>query len=406
MQQLRKLADAGKTIILTIHQPSSEILKLLNAVAVMARDDSTNGTGRLVWYGPAYTGAAFFEPHSAEPRSGSDAEAILRGLSSRPAARWETLYKSSSSYRDWVTSRLTRSTTTPEAALQPRRLSLAEIGHQCTTLVHRMLAVKIADRWNTTMLLAQAPAIALLIAGVFGSKASRQLSAASWDSVTRSIAMATFLIALAAVWFGCSNATRELVDERAIYRRERMVGLSPLAYLGSKVAVLGLICVLQCAILLATGIWACGLSGNWIYSFGVMMLAAGAGTMIGLSVSAAVNTPETAAASLPIMVLPLVVLGGVLLPLADMSYGFGLLADLMPSRWAFEALLTNEADSRALLQVPDPAKPWVSRVQDIADPWFPQAGWRSSSTTPLLVLATMVVFVLGSVYSRLTRKPS
>ena len=55
----------------------------------------------------------------------------------------------------------------------------------------------------------------------------------------------------AAVWFGCSNVAREVVGERAIYRRERMGRLRPGAYLLSKVLLQGLLIGVQVGILLA-----------------------------------------------------------------------------------------------------------------------------------------------------------
>ena len=403
IQQLRRLADAGKTIILTIHQPGSEILRLLNAIAVLARDDSTNSVGRLVWYGPAYPEAArFFEPSASVNTTGLDAEAVLRGLSTRPADYWERAYKSSPTYTEMVASRLT-----PHAApaTQPSDgITLSEVAKQFRVLVRRMLAVKVADRWSIVMLFIQAPAIALLVAGVFGAKATAEVTAASWASVANAVAMTTFLLALAAIWFGCSNAIRELVDERAIYRRERMVGLSPIAYLGSKVFVFGIICAVQCVILLLVGTLGCGLVGSKLYASLTLMLAAGVGTTMGLAVSALANSPATATALLPVIVLPLVVLGGVLVPVADLSYSLGVLADLSPSRWAFEALLGSEADARPLLSAPDAAKPWVSRPQDMAQPWFPRAGWRSGATKPLVMLAMMWVMGLGGVYAWFIRR--
>jgi hypothetical protein len=135
-----------------------------------------------------------------------------------------------------------------------------------------------------------------------------------------------------------------------------------------------------------------------------LILAASVGTTMGLAISAVANSPATATALLPVIVLPLVVLGGVLVPVADLSYALGVLADLSPSRWAFEALLGSEADARPLLQFPDAVKPWVLRLQDIAEPWFPRAGWRSGDTKPLAMLATMWVMGLGGVYAWLIRR--
>ena len=46
-------------------------------------------------------------------------------------------------------------------------------------------------------------------------------------------------MAVAAVWFGCSNSAREIVSEWAVYQRERMVNLQIVPYLASKFAILG-----------------------------------------------------------------------------------------------------------------------------------------------------------------------
>jgi hypothetical protein len=65
-ESAKQLADAGKTILVTIHQPSLEAFEKFDAVAVIARDESTNQTGRLAWFGRAYPDAiTFFEPRSS-----------------------------------------------------------------------------------------------------------------------------------------------------------------------------------------------------------------------------------------------------------------------------------------------------------------------------------------------------
>ena len=48
------------------------------------------------------------------------------------------------------------------------------------------------------------------------------------------------------LWFGCSNAVREIVDEQAIYRRERQTGLKIPSYIFSKLAVLSGVSLVQC----------------------------------------------------------------------------------------------------------------------------------------------------------------
>jgi len=59
---------------------------------------------------------------------------------------------------------------------------------------------------------------------------------------------------MGACLIGVANAVRELVKERPIYTRERAAGLSPGAYLWSKLVILGLISAVQAVILVLIGL--------------------------------------------------------------------------------------------------------------------------------------------------------
>jgi ABC-type multidrug transport system ATPase subunit/pSer/pThr/pTyr-binding forkhead associated (FHA) protein/ABC-type multidrug transport system permease subunit len=388
---LRGLANKGKTVVLTIHQPNTEILELMNHVAVIAKDASTGNAGRLVWYGPAVPDAvAFFEPPGS-PQS-VDPDAILRGLGRRSVAEWVEMYRASPRYSQWLVSRVTAPSQSPAAAVR-RHTPLPITAFQWWVLVQRMVAVKVADSWNSLVLLAQAPLIAVLIAGVFGGKTRRPLEASVWGEVATSIGMTLFLLALAALWFGCSNAIRELVGERAIYRRDRLAGASPASYLGSKVALLGVTSMVQCGVLIAIVASACRLQGNLATTYGLLVLAASVGVAIGLVVSALARSVEAAAATLPILLLPMVVLGGALLPLPELPPAATFVADALPSRWAFEGLMINEAEARPVLFRPTSSDEGAV-VVDLAEPYFPRSQWRTQPGFPAVMLATM--WALGS----------
>jgi ABC-type multidrug transport system ATPase subunit len=62
MQLLRRLADSGKTIITTIHQPSIDIFKQFDSLIMVSRDKGDKA-GMLVYFGPAYPESIqFFNP--------------------------------------------------------------------------------------------------------------------------------------------------------------------------------------------------------------------------------------------------------------------------------------------------------------------------------------------------------
>ena len=144
--------------------------------------------------------------------------------------------------------------------------------------------------------------------------------------------MLIWLLVVGATWLGASNAIREIVKEFAIYRRERSVGLSVSAYIASKVAVLGLVTVVQCALLVGmvltrqklppvdpTRTFAFASRGAVIASPRLELivdiaLAGLAAMALGLLISALVKTSDQALVVLPLLLVAQVVLSIPFLP--------------------------------------------------------------------------------------------
>ena len=80
--------------------------------------------------------------------------------------------------------------------------------------------------------------------------ATRDDQPAELDAADHRPHRAMFFVVVSCVWFGTSNAAREIVTERAIYLRERMVNLRLFNYVLSQVRPARFICVLQCVMLL------------------------------------------------------------------------------------------------------------------------------------------------------------
>jgi ABC-type multidrug transport system ATPase subunit/pSer/pThr/pTyr-binding forkhead associated (FHA) protein len=343
---LRSLADAGKTILVTIHQPGLDAFRLFDAVAVIARDESTRQVGRLAFFGRAWPDAVeFFEPAPAGGPSPTSVDGLLRGLATRPVGEWIRRWEASAARSIWVDGR--SGGAVAAAAGRARRLPRPVARFmQWRTLVARTLALKAADRWNTAVVLLQAPLVAGLIAAVFARVLRTTPTLATWPRTGLDLATTMFVTALAAIWFGCSGTAREIVQEWPVYRRERMVGLSIASYLAAKVTVLAAIVAVQTGCLLGVVGLACGFQGPWWHAWLVLAAAALAGGAVGLVISATLRTTEAAAGVLPILLLPMIVLGGILVPLADLPGPTRALAAAMPSRWAFEGLMVPEALAR------------------------------------------------------------
>ena len=119
------------------------------------------------------------------------------------------------------------------------------------TLLRRNAIVKVRDRAQMIILGLQSPLIAALIVLVYGKVASSAAHLPAFQEMSASIIEIDFLMVVAAIWFGCNNAARDIVGEWTIFYRERMVNLKLPSYVLSKFALLLLLSLLQCVILLA-----------------------------------------------------------------------------------------------------------------------------------------------------------
>ncbi|SEE94627.1 ABC-type multidrug transport system, ATPase component [Streptomyces sp. 3213] len=371
MHMLRGLADDGRTVIVVTHSVLS--LDVCDRLLVLAPG------GRVAYYGPPGDALAFFGfEHWPE---------AFESFERDQDRDWAGEFRDSPFQRQYIRN----STAQPHllgsgpvaVAPPPRpRSRSAQLG----TLVRRYAAALAADR---TFL-----AIMIALPFVMGAMAR----ALAGSTLTRETAMnALLILCVGGVLTGAANAVRELVKERAIYRRERAVGLSRSAYLLSKVVVLGAITVAQAVVLTLVGLF--GVDLNAPRGKGVLMpplieitvavaLLAFTAMMLGLLVSALVRKEEVTMPLLVLLAIVQVVFCGALLKLHGVP-GLEQLSWLVPSRWALGGMAGTIGLSR------------IVPGELTGDPLF-----RHSAGAWLLNMAMLVVLSLlfGFLVSRLLRR--
>ena len=241
----------------------------------------------------------------------------------------------------------------------------AQTSGQLRLLLSRYFKVKVRDVGGTAIMLLQAPIIGILLAVVFGWQeravpawclgALQELSKKGDGKLgggdilkglesTQDHTGAVFFLVVAAVWFGTSNAAREIVSERSIYLRERMVNLGLVNYVFSKYILLAGFCVIQCTVLLAIVFFALGFHGGPA-AFGMQLASLVATSLsavaLGLLLSTVVSSSEAAMALTPIALIPQVVLGGLMVPATTVPHLKPLMY-LIPARWGFEGSIVPE----------------------------------------------------------------
>jgi ABC-type multidrug transport system ATPase subunit/ABC-type multidrug transport system permease subunit len=350
MRLLRWLADGGRTILLTVHQPSMQAYRLMDNVLYIAE-------GEQVYYGPAYPDSMLYFHPEVKPNT-PEAERILADPGScmreimeakragEPMETFAARYRQSRYHEEYVAERRKNRgavRVTKSSERKPPRFSI----RQWFTLCRRYFSIRLKDRIGILVLMVQAPIIAILLDLVFVSQTGGVMSRMQY------MPYALFLLAVSAIWFGCSNAAREIVAEQAIYRRERMVNLSISAYVLSKFTVLGTLCLLQCVVLLAGTYFVLDFWGNPAFHLGILWLSSLAGVAMGLLLSALVRTTEASMATVPLLLIPQIILGGAIMPIDEMTTPVWGASNAVVSRWAFEGMLQTEHLSDAYEIAPE-----------------------------------------------------
>ena len=343
---LKRLSSEGKTIITTIHQPSTAIFKRFDNLIMICRDSGS--CGALAFFGPAYPDSIeFFDSQGASdsvPDRDLSPEMLLEGLARAKTTEWCDRFNQSSYRKQFVED---RSGKTPSGQRDAEKTAARRFNFkQWWTLVCRNTILKVRDRMQLIILLLQAPLFAALIVLVYKTlDLSPDRFPDALDDIRAKILGIHFLMTVAAIWFGCNNAARDVVGEWTVFQRERMVNLKLPSYVFSKFAVLLGLSVFQCLVLLGIVYSACNLHGNYFQTLVVLVAASLVGAALGLAVSSRANSTESAIALLPIVLLPIIALSGGVRPVYQMTAAAEAVSNLLPSRWAFEWNMVNEAQA-------------------------------------------------------------
>jgi len=343
MKLFRQIAESGRTVILTTH--AMENVKLFDKIVVLMR-------GKVVFYGAPQEALAHVKAESFKDLYDKLEAPIDKQIAALPplpanatksqkaafkqrreqiaeevAEEWKRKFQQTETYRRNVVEPLSGLPRDGHAAAPARRrMSIVDAVRQWATLTRRYLAVLTRDKFNLLILFGQAPIIAFLTYLVVGAKAPREFP--------------YFVLALVSIWFGTSVASREIIRERAVYTRERMVNLRLLPYVGSKLFVLGLIVAIQCVLLFGSlkmlhYIGLMNMPGWAIPQLFIVLVTAGVGIALGLFISAVVKTSEMATSLVPLILIPQILFCG----LVGVPQGTSrVIGTIMPATWAFDGI--------------------------------------------------------------------
>ena len=320
MTMLRRLADAGRVVIVVTH--SLTYVGMCDQILLLAPGGKTAFADPPAQIGPAMGSTDWADIFA---RVSTDPDGAHRAYLSRHPA-----------------SPRRPSPTAGAAPLgKPPRTSS---WRQVMTLVRRQTRLITSDRGYFAFLAVLPFVLGVLSLAVPGNTGLGATNAAGPEEPIDIL----ILLNIGAVFLGTALTVRDLVGERMIFQRERAVGLSASAYLIAKVVVYSIAALIGTAVMVAIMTIGKGTpsQGGALLGHGVvpgivelflgLALTAITSAMVGLALSSLARSTEQVLPMLVATIMVSMVLAGGLIPVTGRLV-LDQLAWFVPARWGFAA---------------------------------------------------------------------
>jgi ABC-type multidrug transport system ATPase subunit len=363
MDLLHELTLRGKLVITVIHQPSSEIFKGFDRVLVMDNE------GQMVYYGNPIESVIHFKTLATQidseigecPTCGNvNPETLFIILEPRVVDEYGCYTDERKvSPAEWAESfRRTRHDTVTNEVRETPYSTLQRPGwwKQMFIFLSRDLKSKLADRQYLLLTIIEGPLLGLLLSYIIKYIADPSSDVYVFRE-NENIPIYIFMSIIVALFLGLTISAEEIFRDRKILKREHFLHLNRGSYLISKVIVMIVISSLQAFLFLAIANYVLEIKGLFPEYWLALFTTAFCANMIGLNISSALNSAIAIYIVIPLLMIPMMVLSGAMFPFDKLNRKIGsvdkvpVIAELMPTRWTYEALMVkqftgNEYDRR------------------------------------------------------------
>lgn len=357
---LKEQTHRGKLVIVNIHQPSSEIYKLFDRLWLLDTGGYPIYDGNpieAITYFKRIANFADQDISVCETCGNVNPELILNIIDAKKiddsgnqtnirkltAKEWHELYLSSRPEMSPV----------ERKELPPNTQKKPSAWQQFRIFLERNIKTKITNRQYLGIALLETPILALIVALLTRYAPDGEYSLLENKNLLSYI----FMAVIVATFTGLSISAEEIIKDRALLKRERFLQLSRSSYLLSKMFYLLVISGLQSLLFIAVGNSLMGIGGEmfmtwWLILWATSFLA----NLTGLLLSQTLNSIVAIYISIPLLLIPQILLCGVVVKFDDLSQQASrenvvpLIGELIPSRWAFEALATEQFKNNAYNQ--------------------------------------------------------
>lgn len=350
---LKELTLKGKLIFVVIHQPSSDIYKMFDKMIIM------DTGGYQIFYGHPIEAVTYFKKTTNQvdadrgvcPTCGNvNPEQIFNIIEAKVVDEYGQLTNkrkiNPSQWREFYLENFDHKKVKDEEQAPPSTLSIPNKLKQTVIFTIRDTLSKLSNKQYLLINLLEAPFLALLLAFII-----KYRSAPSGDDYifrfNDNLPAFLLMSIIVALFMGLTVSAEEIIRDRKILKRESFLNLSWNSYLLSKITILFTLSAIQTFTYVLIGVLVLEIRDATFSMWAILFTTSCFANVLGLNVSSAFKSAVTVYILIPLLLIPQMILSGLLFSfdkLNDVISTKGkvpIVADLMTSRWAYEALAVD-----------------------------------------------------------------
>ena len=343
---LKEQTFKGKLIIVNIHQPSSDVYKLFDRLWLLDRGGYPVFDGNPIDAITYFKEAAHYADAetSACPTCGNvNPEIVLNIIDEKALSNTgEPTDERKMNPQDWHELYLKNRPKMEAPAVSDVPPSDQKKPHplkQFIIFLQRNACTKITNVQYLLITLLEAPLLAVVCALLTRYAPPEGYSVMN----NKNLVSYFFMAVIVATFIGMSGSAEEIIKDRALLKRERFLHLSYGSYIWSKIVYMAIVSLIQTFLFIIIGNTIMGLHGLfdvwWLILFVTALLA----NLTGLLLSQCLNSVVAIYISIPMLLIPQILLCGLVVSFSDLTPksttgNVPLIGDIIPSRWAYEAL--------------------------------------------------------------------
>ncbi len=354
MDLLRDLTLKGKLVFTVIHQPSSEIFRMFDKVVILDQG------GYMVYFGNPVDSVIHFKTIDAQinasqgecPSCGNmNPEIIFKILEAHVVDEFGNYTeKRKVKPKQWADRfKILNSEEPVKEVAEAPESNLDKPGRfkQFKLYLSRDLNSKKSNTEYILLTLLEAPVLAFILSIIIRYIPDPN-SDVYYFAENENIPTYIFMSIIVALFLGLTISAEEIFHERKILKREEFLNLSRSSFLLAKITLLVAISALQSFLFIAVGNTILEIKGLYFNYWMSLFTTAFCANMFGLIISSSFNSVVTIYIVIPLLIIPMMVLSGAMFPFDKLNRNITrvdkvpLIAEIMPTRWTYEALMVSQ----------------------------------------------------------------